>query len=281
MPMTRRHDNEWGIVLGASTGAGAAIASALARDSGLHVLGFHRGNHPEDAAAVQTAVEAAGRRCVMRVGEAGTAASATAAAEELAELVGPGRVRVLVHSIADASYGRFTSHDGKHLHPKQFAKTFERMAHSFVYWTQALLDHDLLAPGARIVGLTNPIVDSDVVGWGLVSAAKAALETYVRLLAAELGPRGYCVLLVKFGLVETRAIRMAFTDDEWARVKADISRATPARRLCTVDEVGALVAALTGPLGEWFNGATVDYTGAQVRSLLDRVFNRDGEERIE
>ncbi|MEZ4433961.1 MAG: hypothetical protein R3F65_16265 [bacterium] len=52
----------------------------------------------------------------------------------------------MVHSIANASYGRFASLDRAQFHHKQFEKTFDSMAHSFVYWTQALLSRELLAP---------------------------------------------------------------------------------------------------------------------------------------
>ena len=73
------------------------------------------------------------------------------------------------------------------------------MAHSFIYWVQELVAQDLLAPGAQLLGLSNPIVDQVVSGTVLVAATKAALEIYVRHFARELGPRGYRCNLLKFG----------------------------------------------------------------------------------
>ncbi len=271
--MAKHDDNLWAVVLGASAGSGAAIAGALARNVRLHVFGVHRGNHPDQAAQVEAAVAGAQRRCHMRVFEAGTSEAASEGADELLRVAGPRSVRFLVHSIADASYGRFVSGAKDQFHSQQFHKTFDAMANSLVYWVQELLARDLLAPGARIVGLTNPMVDSNVNGWGMVSAAKSALETFIKYLALELGPTGHRVSLVKFGLVETRAIQMAFSEQEWAALKGRIEPLTPCDHLTTVEEVGELVSLLDGPCADWFHGATIDFTGGQAQSLLDLVFH--------
>ena len=79
--------------------------------------------------------------------------------------------------------------------------------------------------------------------------------------------------LVKFGLVETRAIQMAFSEQEWAALKGRIEPLTPCDHLTTVEEVGELVSLLDGPCADWFHGATIDFTGGQAQSLLDLVFH--------
>lgn len=272
-------NDRWAVVLGASLGTGAGVASALARSPGLHIFGVHRGNHPEAAAAVQAEVESAGRRCHMRVTEGGNADAARGGAAELLEVAGPRSVRYFIHSIADASYGRFACGTDRQFHPRQFEKTFERMAHSFVYWTQELLARDLLADGARIIGLTNPMVDSNVDGWGMVAAAKAALRTYMKFLALELRHKGHRVMLIKYGLVETRAIQIAFGEQEWAGLKHRTERLTPSRRLCTIKEVTELISMLDGECAEWFHGTTIDFTGGQADSMLDLVVNPPQKER--
>ena len=65
------------------------------------------------------------------------------------------------------------------------------MAHSFVYWVRALVRSRLLAPGAQLLALTNAMNDSSLANLAAIAASKAALETYVRYLAWELGPKGY------------------------------------------------------------------------------------------
>ena len=280
--MTEHDEGRWALVLGASGGTGTSVARALARDPGLHVFGVHRGNHPKEAAALVQDVGLADRRCHLRCGDAGTAEGAARGAEEVLAVAGPGSVRLFVHAIADASYGRFVSGPGERLHPRQVEKTFDCMAHSFVYWAQELLARDLLAPGARLVALTNPFADSCANGWGLIAATKAALEIYVRQLALELGPRGLCTCIVKFGMVETRAIRIAFGERGWERLKKTVAGVTPNGRLATTDEVARLISFLCRKEAEWFNGATIDFTGGQAQSLIDPLFNpRQREEEEE
>lgn len=270
--------DKWAVILGVTGGSGAAVAKAVSNDPGLNIFGVHRGNFARQAQEIQDQVSARGNLCHMRIAGAGTAADAELGARELEEVAGRKGVSLFVHAIADASYGMFASSADRFLHPKQFEKTFNSMAHSFVYWVQQLVARDLLADGATMIALTNPMVDSVVHGWGLVAAAKAALEIYVKQLADELGPAGYRVMLVKFGLVETQAIKIAFSDREWSRVTDEIAAVTPIRRLCAVEEVGRLVSYMTRPEALWFNGATVDFSGGQTASLLDCIFNKKGRE---
>ncbi len=272
---------EWAVILGASAGTGAAIARALAERSHLDIFGVHRGNHLVEERQVEAHVNQLDQRCHMRIADAGTPEGAAEGADELLSVAGPRSVKAFVHSIADASYGRFASGREDQFRPRQIEKTFDRMAHSFVFWVQELLKRDLLAERACIIGLTNNIIDQAVDRWGLVAAAKAALATYVKMLASELGPRGHRVMLVQFGLVETQAIRMAFSEREWQRFKKNMTRHTPGRRICSVEEVGALVAELMGEHADWFNGAKVDFTGGQLRGLADAICNPDSYRDLE
>ena len=242
----------WGVVLGVSAGSGAAIARALAKEPGLDIFGVHRGRHPDSAGAVARDLGALGRKLHFRVGEAGTAESARQGADEMLLVAGARQVKVLVHSIANASVGSLVTKGVTQLTPRQIEKTFSSMAHSFVYWVQELVARDLLAPSARLIALTNPVVGSLCPGLGVIAASKAALEVYVRQLAIELGPLGHRVNLVNFGLVDTRAGSVGFPSEAWEQAKARAAAVTPARRLCTVEEVGRLVSLLTGDAAEWF-----------------------------
>jgi NAD(P)-dependent dehydrogenase (short-subunit alcohol dehydrogenase family) len=264
----------WAFVLGSSEGTGAAIARAVARDPGLHVFGAHRGRHPVEGAAVARDIETAGRRAVMWVSDAGTAEGAARGAGVLFEAAGPRSVHLFVHSIANASLGRLVAPVAGRLVPRQVEKTFDAMAHSFVYWAQELYARDLLAPSARLIGLTNPLDETLLFNCGLVAASKAALEGYVRHLAFELGPHGHRVNLLKFPTVVTPAVRKVYGPEAMDRLEDAHRRMIPAGRMCTVEEVAGFVSLLAGDRAEWFNGATIDFTGGMTQSLLDLVLNR-------
>jgi NAD(P)-dependent dehydrogenase (short-subunit alcohol dehydrogenase family) len=262
------------VVLGASAGSGAAIARAVAEQHGLDVFGVHRGNHREQAAALEYAALARGRRAVLHVDDAGRPEGAQTGADALLRAAGPRSVKLFVHSIANASLGSFAGRDGDRVVPRQVHKTFDSMAHSFVYWAQALLERDLLAPGAHLLALTNPLHESILGRCGLVAASKAALEMYVRYLAMELGPLGHRVNMLKFATVVTPAVAKVYGEAELARVEALHRKMIPAGRMCTTDEVGRFVSLLLDERAEWMNGATIDFTGGMTQSLLDVVLMR-------
>lgn len=270
-------DEKWAVVLGATSGAGEAIARLTTSRPGLHVFGVHRGNHAEAAAALEAQGAALGRRVHLRRAEGGTAEAAEAGAEELLAIAGPGSVRLFVHAIANASVGLFL-HGDPWLRPDQIERTFASMAHSFVWWTQALQRRDLLDPaGARLLGLTSPLGESIIRNVGAISAAKAALEVYVRHLAFELGPRGHRVNLLKYGATRTTALGRVLPEAKLNHLESQLRRMTPAHRACTVEDVARFVAVLAGDDAAWFNGATIDFTGGEVQSLYDLVLHPDEE----
>lgn len=262
---------QWAVVLGVSSGSGESIARSVAEAPGLHVFGMHRGHYPEQAEALIADLAAADRRAELLLGDAGTPAGAIAGADRLLELAGPRSVGLFVHSLANASVGRLTSTDGTHLPPAKIAKTMDSMASSFVYWAQALVERDLLAPGARLLGLTNVLDESTLFECSVIGAAKAALEHYVKHLAMELGPRGYRVNLLKFATMITPALRQVFTPEAMARVEAVHARMIPAGRMLTTPEVGRVVGMLCRDEAEWFNGANIDFSGGMAHHLLEMV----------
>ena len=261
----------WAVILGVSSGTGESIARCVAAVPGFHVFGVHRGHYPDQARELERHVSGLGRKIVLRTGDAGTAEGAAAGAAELREVAGPRSVGLFVHSIANGSLGPLTSLDGSHLPPAKVEKTMTSMAHSFVYWAQALRELELLAPRARLFGLSNVLTESTLTRCSVIGAAKAALEHYVKHLAMELGPEGHRVNLIKFSTVVTEALSHVFDEEAMARCEAVHAKATPAGRMLTTAEVGRLVRLLCRDEADWFNGATIDFTGGMAQHLLEMV----------
>ncbi len=264
---------EWAVILGVTSGSGFEIAKAVAADPGLNIFGAHRGHWPEQAAAVDAHVAALGRKSAHFVGDVGTHAGVEHAADLLLQVAGPRSVRLCVHAIANASLGMFLPGYGegpfRPFIQQNFHKTMDSMANSFAWWAQALIARDLLAPGGQLLGLTNPISDSMIHNFALITAAKAALQVYVKHLAWEMGPLGYRVNLLNYGTVDTLAVKKAFTPEKWQRFCDVVAQAIPAGRMLTTPEVGRFVTLLLRPEAHWFNGATIDFTGGQSQSLLN------------
>src|SRR5262249_963552 len=110
---------------------------------------------------------------------------------------------------------------------------------------------------------------------GVIAAAKAALQAYVRYLAIELGAFGHRVNLLKFGTVVTPALRTVLGPGALARMESVHRDMIPAGRMCTLEEVAGIVSVLAREESRWFNGATIDYTGGMTLRLFDIVLNPD------
>ena len=263
--------DRWAVILGCSAGAGAEIARAVARDPGLHVFGVHRGHHMEAADALAAELRSPRRKVVLHVADAGHPEGVRACAAVLRETAGPRSVGFVVHSITGAAVGHFLSNRGDAFQPRQFDRTFNYLAHSFAYWAQTLHELDLLAPHARILGLTNVLHESLLHNTGLIAAAKAALEMYVRYFAMELGPLGHRVNLLKFGTVVTPALATVLGPAAMQRLEEAHREMIPAGRMNTLEEVGSFVSLLLRDEAAWLNGATIDFSGGMTLRLLDLI----------
>src|SRR5207244_10917404 len=84
--------------------------------------------------------------------------------------------------------------------------TFAVSADSFRASVQAVAPH--MASGGRIVVVSGIDSHQAMAGHGVLGAAKAAMESLVRILALELGPRGITVNAVSPGLVDTDSSRL-------------------------------------------------------------------------
>src|SRR5205085_10901946 len=95
-------------------------------------------------------------------------------------------VRVVMHSLAFGSLVPFISDDPKGaVDRKKMEMTQDVMANSLVYWVQDLWRGGFLGEGSKIYAMTCEGSTRVVPSYGVVSSAKAALESHVRQLALE------------------------------------------------------------------------------------------------
>lgn len=250
------------IVLGASSGIGAAIAKALARD-GMDVVGVHldrRSTLPQ-AEAVAEAVRGYGRRALFFNVNAADDAKRAEVLDALARELGGdvrGSVQMLVHSLAFGTLKPLVGADP--ISKAQLSMTMDVMAHSLVYWTQELVQRGLLADGGRIVAMTSSGGTRAIPHYGAVGAAKAALEHHCRQLALELGSRNIAVNAVRAGVTDTPALAKIPGHEEMIRVQ---TAKNPGGRLTTPDDIAELVALLARPGSRWLTGNTLGVDGGE------------------
>ncbi len=251
----------WALVLGASSGFGAATSIELAR-AGMHIFGVHmdrRDTQPR-AREVEEAVRALGREAVLfNLNAADDERRAEVVCAMSARLAsGAGTVRVLVHSLA---FGALKPLVGEGAVPrKQLETTADVMGHSLVYWVQALVDAGLMEEGGRVFAITSGGSRKAIPRYGPVAAAKAALEAHVRQLALELAPRGITANAILAGVADTPALR-AIPDHqrlaEFARLR------NPHGRLTRPEDVSRAIAALAGEGTYWMTGNTIRVDGGE------------------
>jgi enoyl-[acyl-carrier protein] reductase III len=101
------------------------------------------------------------------------------------------------------------------------------------------------------------------------------MESLVRALALELGPRGITVNGVNPGFVETDSSRYYVEQGlgrDLREALAELAAATPVRRLGTVEDVAGFVAYLASDAASFLTGQTVVLDGGlTIVSPLQRL----------
>merc|ERR1719237_316537 len=106
------------------------------------------------------------------------------------------------------------------------------------------------APVPKVVNIGTNLVYNPVVTYYDYSAAKAALVSLTRNLAAELGPLGVRVNLVAGGLLE-RTDASSLTTDE---VFGYVAGATPLRKTTTVEDFAKACVFFAAPASDAVTG---------------------------
>jgi enoyl-[acyl-carrier protein] reductase III len=259
----------WALILGASSGFGAAVGSVLAR-AGCHIIGVHLDRRAtlSQVERIQSEIKAYGREAWFFNVNAADPAKRSEVCDEIRrrfdDRAKHESIRVTLHSLAFGSLGPFVADPPEQeLQQKQIEMTLDVMANSLVYWTQDLLSRGLLRRDARIFAMTSTGSWAVWKGYGAVSAAKAALEANIRQLAVELGPRGITANAICAGVTDTPALRKIPDSDAMVSVAL---RKNPLHRLTVPEDVACAIAALAQPCTYWVNGNVINVDGGEAAS---------------
>jgi enoyl-[acyl-carrier protein] reductase I len=160
--------------------------------------------------------------------------------EEVFDRVGKewGQLDFLVHSIAfsprAALHGRVIDVDRE-----GFLATMDVSCWSFI--RMAHLAEPLMKKGGTLFTMTYYGSQMVVENYNIMGVAKAALESAVRYIAAEVGPKGIRVHAISPGPLATRA---ASGIPEFDELMAKAQAKAPARSLVSIDDVGKATAFL-------------------------------------
>ncbi|MCR6736454.1 MAG: enoyl-ACP reductase FabI [Afipia sp.] len=160
-----------------------------------------------------------------------------------------GHLDFLFHSIAFAP--RDDLHTGLiNCSAEGFAMAMDVSCHSFIRMARLALP--LMTRGGSLQTVSFYGADRVVENYNLMGPVKAALESTVRTLAADLAPRGIRVHALSAGPVKTRA---ASGIDRFDELLDRVRERTPANQLVTIDQIGRVAAFLASEAGAPLTGS--------------------------
>ena len=234
------------LVFGGSRGIGAACVQALARD-GFRVA-FTYVTKPDEAKAQEKVGQIKAYAVDVR-----DAAAVQGFFAQAAKDFGTRPQTVIVNAGINQPYvplGQFT-HDN-------FRKLMEvNVFGAFNVLTEAAKD---VLDGGSIIGITTSMVRNAVPGGGPYTATKAAVESLLRSMSKELGPRGVRVNGVAPGAVDTDLFHSGKTEE----AKQRAASMSPFNRIGRPSEVAEAVAFLASERASWVHGQIIQPNGGLV-----------------
>jgi len=264
----------WALVLGASSGFGEATALALA-GAGYRIVGVHLDFRAALARVeeLKERIESAGSEALyLNVNAADDGKRAWAIGQIGARFDERRRsgadpyLRVVVHSLAFGTLLPFVADHAKGaVNRKQMEMTLDVMANSLVYWVQDLLRAGLVGRGTHVYAMTSEGSSRVIPTYGAVSAAKAALESHCRQLAAELARAGTGITVnaIRAGVTITPALMKI---PEHQLIIDAGERRNPSGRLTTPEDVGSAIVKLSEEGLDWVTGNVIGVDGGEFIS---------------
>ncbi len=253
--------NKWALVLGASSGFGAAACKALAQ-SGCHIAGVHldRKASLPDVEKLIKEIQNFDVEVQFFNMNAADEYKRKECLDQLSDKL-KGKLHLLLHSLAFGTLKPFVADTLENSIQKgQMDMTLDVMANSLVYWTQDLHYRGFFSQGARVYAMTSAGSSRVLKSYGAVSAAKSALESHCRQLSLELAPYRVSVNAILAGVTDTPALRKIPGNDEMI---ATATKRNPMGRLTRTEDVANAIVALSLPHCDFITGNTIRVDGGE------------------
>jgi len=171
-----------------------------------------------------------------------------------------GQIDFLIHSIAWAPLEDLHG-DVVDSSREGFARAISVSCHSFAEAAKLCAPH--MTAGGSMLSMTYLGSGEVVPNYGVMGPVKAALESLVRYMAMELGPKNIRVHAVSPGPILTRA---ASGIAEFDQLMATAQAKAPLQRLVTLEEIAQLSAFLCMDAASGMSGQTI-YVDAGVHAM--------------
>ena len=247
----------WALILGASSGIGAACAKKLA-ESGINIYGIYLRKPQSVIDELETYIKSQNVEVKFHKMNAMNDVKRLEVINNLKNL---GKVKTFIHSIAFGTLKPMLSkNDEPSLDAKNIEMTINVMGSSLVYWTQNLYNANLLKKGSQIFSMTSSGGHRQWPSYGAVSMAKSALESASRQLAIELASEGIAVNAIQAGVTDTPALRKIPGNEEMIDYA---NNHNPSGRLTTPEDIADYVTLLSKSNNSWMTGNIIRIDGGE------------------
>jgi enoyl-[acyl-carrier protein] reductase III len=239
------------LVTGGSRGIGRACALRLAEAGADIVINYVTSQGAADQVAER--IQAMGRNVAVVKADVSERDDVDAMIEFIAEKTG--RLDILVSNAATGGFRPMLA-----ITERNFESTMKTNVMALIHLVQASFRMLERSEGrAKVVAISSHGSHMALPMYGTVGGSKAALESFVRHFALELGDKGINLNIVKAGLVDTDSTRrIPYADQLFA---ARNLRSMTGDRFLVAEDVANAVLFLASPLSDMVQGETLTIDG--------------------
>jgi 3-oxoacyl-[acyl-carrier protein] reductase len=246
-------DGRVALITGASRGIGAAVARLLA-SRGMRVVANYRSSRGEADDLVES-IRSAGGRAMAAQADVRDGQAVLGMVEQIRAAMG--EVEVLVHNaLIPYAIKSFDEISWDELGGK-----LDQEMHAAFVVTKAVVPGMTASGYGRIVYMGTGLSRQPREGMIALGTSKAALGSFARYVAEELGPRGITVNVVAPGPVAQTTIGRAALDEEQ---RQRLAEQTALGRIACPDDVARAIAFYAGDDSEFITGTTAPVNGGMA-----------------
>jgi enoyl-[acyl-carrier protein] reductase III len=257
---------EWALILGSSSGFGAATSIELAK-KGYHIIGVHfdRRENLSKVEEIINKIKSYNVEVIFFNLNAADQKNREYILNKIEEKFNNDKeensIYIVLHSLAFGTLRKFIDENKEEaINQKQVEMTLDVMANQLIYWVQDIFYRGLFKNGGRIFAMVSSGDDRVFPYYGAVSGAKAAIEAYIRQIAYELAPYGITANAIKAGVTDTPALRKIPQNEKLIEIAL---MKNPSKRLTTPEDVGKAIAALSDKNLYWMTGNVIRVDGGE------------------
>ena len=239
------------VVTGASKGIGAGVADELARQGASVVVNYSAS--PTQAAEVVAKIKSSGGTAkAIRADLSKPAEAAQLIKDTVAEF---GRLDILVNNAGVYEFAPLPGVTEAH-----FDRIFDLNVKGLLFATQAAANA-FGEKGGAIINISSIASLAAMPTASVYSATKAAVDSFTRTLAAELGPRKILVNSILPGAVETPGTKVI---PNFEGLASQLVARTPLGRIGQPRDIANVVAFLASEESGWITGQVIPVAGGLI-----------------